>query len=118
MAGCNGFKKPNSQNFTAALNYSFSHSDRCLFPSPIRFPYEISTAKTDSTSDNRKGLDVLKAAGLLKSLEDRDIHVIRYEQTTYGNRVPPRFCYGHREVTSIDGWTPPVTANGEHTTEV
>ena len=65
-----------------------------------------------------KGLDALAAAGLLKSLEDRDIHVKRYELTTYGKRVPPRFCYGHRVVTSIDGFTPPAVVNGQQTTQV
>ena len=57
---------------------------------------------------NKAGLDALTAAGLLKSLEDRDIHVKRYELTTFGKRVPPRFCYGHRVVTSIDSFTPPA----------
>ena len=66
----------------------------------------------------KKGLDALADAGLLKSLEDRDIHVKRYELTTYGKRVPPRFCYGHRVVTSIDGFTPPATVNGQQTTQV
>ena len=56
--------------------------------------------------------------GLLKSLEDRDIHVKRYELTTYGKRVPPRFCYGHRVVTSIDSFTPPAAVNGQQTTKV
>ena len=58
------------------------------------------------------------AAGLLKSLEDRDIHVKRYELTTYGQRVPPRFCYGHRVVTSIDSFTPPAAVDGMQPTQV
>jgi hypothetical protein len=117
FTGCSGFKKPSVKNFTTALNYHFSHNDDCLFPSAIRFPYETSTSSTEPNS-NKKGLDALKEAGLLKSLEDRDIHVIRYEMTPYGSHVPPRFCYGHRVVTSIDGSTPPAAVDGQQTTQV
>ncbi len=117
LAGCNGFKAANAKNFTRALNAYYGNNDDCLFPSAIRFPYEASTANGDK--DPRKtGLDALADAGLLKSLEDRDIHVKRYELTTYGKRVPPRFCYGHRVVTSIDGFTPPAPVNGQQTTKV
>jgi hypothetical protein len=117
LAGCNGFKKANTKNFTTALNYYFSHNDDCLFPSAIHFPYEASTSTTD-VNPRKKGLDALTAAGLLKSLEDRDIHVKRYEMTPYGSHVPPRFCYGHRVVTTIDNFTPPTVVNGQQTSQV
>lgn len=117
LTGCNGYKKANTKNFTAALNYHFSHNDDCLFPSPIRFPYEASTSATEMDL-HKKGLDALAAAGLLKSLEDRDIHVKRYEMTPYGSHVPPRFCYGHRVVTSIDNFSPPAVVNGQQTSLV
>ncbi len=117
LAGCNGIKEPNAKNFTRELNIYYGNHDDCLFPSAIRFPYEASTNNGD-TDPRKKGLDALADAGLLKSLEDRDIHVKRYELTTYGKRVPPRFCYGHRVVTSIDGFTPPATVNGQQTTQV
>jgi hypothetical protein len=117
LAGCNGFKAATPKNFTRELNIYYGNHDDCLFPSALRFPYEASTAAGDK--DPRKpGLDALADAGLLKSLEDRDIHVKRYELTTYGKRVPPRFCYGHRVVTSIDGSTPPAAINGQPTTKV
>jgi hypothetical protein len=117
LAGCSGFKAANAKNFTGALNTYYSNHDNCLFPSALRFPYEASTTSAEK-DPNMKGLDALEAAGLLKSLEDRDIHVKRYELTPYGQRVPPRFCYGHREVTSIDGFTPPAPVNGQPTTQV
>jgi hypothetical protein len=117
LAGCNGFKAANAKNFSRELNIYYGNHDDCLFPSAIRFPYEAST--TNGDKDPRKpGLDALAAAGLLKSLEDRDIHVKRYELTTYGQRVPPRFCYGHRVITSIDGFTPPAAVDGQQTTKV
>jgi hypothetical protein len=117
LTGCNGYKKANDKNFLAALNYYYSHNDDCLFPSAIRFPYEASTAPGD-TDSHKKGLDALAAAGLLKSLEDRDIHVKRYEMTPYGSHVPPRFCYGHRVVTNIDSFTEPAAVNGQQTSQV
>jgi hypothetical protein len=117
VAGCQDFKKPNTKNFTAALNYYYSQHDACLFPSAIRFPYEASTAAGEVDS-HKKALDALTDAGLLKSLEDRDIHVKRYELTAYGQRIPPRFCYGHRVVTTIDGFTPPAPVDGVPASQV
>jgi hypothetical protein len=116
LAGCNGFKKPTAKNFTGALNAYFSNHDDCLFDSSLRFPYEASTTGSDKAKI--KSLDALEGAGLLKSLEDRDIHVKRYELTTFGKRVPPRFCFGHRVVTSIDGFTPPAMVDGQSTSQV
>jgi hypothetical protein len=117
LAGCSGFKAATPKNFTGALNAYYSNHDDCLFPSSLRFPYEASTIPAQK-DPNMKGLDALETAGLLKSLEDRDIHVKRYELTTFGKRVPPRFCYGHRVVTSIDSFTPPAVVNGQPTTQV
>jgi len=117
FAGCQDFKNPNAKNFTSALNYYYSQHDDCLFPSALRFPYEASTAGGEVDS-HKKALDALTDAGLLKSLEDRDIHVKRYELTTYGQRIAPRFCYGHRVVTSIDGFTPPTPVDGMPTSQV
>src|SRR3984957_8327395 len=115
LAGCTGFKDPSPENFTGALNAYYGNHDDCLFQSSLQFPYEASTAEKDSKI---KSLDALEAAGLLKSLEDKDIHVKRYELTTYGKRVPPRFCYGHRVVTSIDSFTPPAMVDGQSTSQV
>jgi hypothetical protein len=117
LAGCNGFKAATPKNFTRALNFYYGNHDDCLFPSAIRFPYEASTVSGD-TDKNKTGLDALTAAGLLKSLEDRDIHVKRYAVTPYGSHVPARFCYGHRVVTTIDGSTPPAVVNGQTVSQV
>jgi hypothetical protein len=105
VTGCEGFKAETPKNFTAAINAYYSKHDDCLFQTALRFPYEASTSTTEKDS-HLKSLDALEKAGLLRSLEDRDIHVKRYEQTTFGKRVSPAFCYGHRVVTSIDGSTP------------
>jgi hypothetical protein len=109
LTGCEGFKAETPKNFTAAINAYYSKHDDCLFQTALRFPYEASTVEKDP---NLKPLDALEAAGLLRSLEDRDIHVKRFEQTTFGKRVSPAFCYGHRVVTSIDGSTPAPPQDG------
>jgi hypothetical protein len=117
LAGCNGYKAATPANFTRALNAYYSNHDDCLFSSAVRFPYEASTVSTD-TDPKKKALDALADAGLLKSLEDRDIHVKRYSLTPYGSRVPARFCYGHRVVTSIDSFTPPAAVDGQQVSKV
>jgi hypothetical protein len=111
LTGCEGFKAETPKNFTAAINAYYSNHDDCLFRTSLRFPYEASTSSSEK-DPNLKSLDALEAAGLLKSLEDRDIHVKRYEQTTFGKRVSPAFCYGHRVVTSIDGTSPAPPQDG------
>jgi hypothetical protein len=116
-AGCNGDRKATPENLTRGLNFYFSNNDNCLFPSAIRFPYEAGTSSGD-VDKNKAGLDALAAAGLLRSLEDRDIHVKRYELTPYGSHVPPRFCYGHRVVTSIVSFSPPAAVDRQLTTQV
>jgi hypothetical protein len=115
LAGCGGFKKATPENFTRSLNAYYGNHDDCLYPQGLRFPYEESTV---GAAAHDKGLDALVTAGLLKGLEDKDIHVKRYSLTTYGSRVPPRFCYGHRVVTSIDGFTPPAVVNGQNVSQV
>jgi len=63
-------------------------------------------------------MNALTAPQLLSVEEERDIHVSRYTTTEAGARVAPRFCYGHRVVSTIDSFTPPVPANGFTETQV
>jgi hypothetical protein len=62
--------------------------------------------------------DALAVAQLLTVKKEEDIHVSRYTTTPMGMRSAPRFCYGHRNVTSIDSFTPPVQAHGFPETQV
>jgi hypothetical protein len=57
---------------------------------------------------DKKQMDALKTAGLLTELDDFETHVARYTLTTAGQRYAPRFCYGHKVVSSVDGFTQPV----------
>jgi hypothetical protein len=51
-------------------------------------------------------------AGMFTRLEDRDLHVDSYSLTPIGKRYAPRFCYGHRVIGGIAGFTPPGPHDG------
>ena len=104
--GCSGGLKPTNAKLEAGLNAYFADHQECLFPQGMRFPYEVTPSKGAKAEEKR--LDAMKAAGLLNELKDLTLHVERYSLTGLGERVAPRFCYGHRVVTSVDGFTPPV----------
>lgn len=106
VMGCTGGKSaPTPANFTQGLNKHFLERADCLF-TDTRFPYET----TDR--DKTRQMDSLVKALLLDKSEEMSIHASRYTTTTTGARFAPRFCYGHREITSIDSFTPPAVANG------
>lgn len=104
--GCSGNLKPTHANLEKGLNLYFADHAECLFPKGIRFPYEVSPGKGARAQERR--MDAMKNAGLLKELKDLTLHVERYTLTPLGERVAPRFCYGHRVVMSIDRFTPPI----------
>lgn len=104
LSGCNtGKSAPTPANFTQAINNHFLDHTDCLF-SDTRFPFETSDPGKTTQMDS-----LAKALLLDKSVES-SIHVSRYTVTTTGARFAPHFCYGHREVTSIDSFTP-ITIN-------
>src|SRR5271170_2285676 len=111
-SGCNtGKSAPTPANFTQAINNHFLDHTDCLF-SDTRFPFETSDpVKT-------KQMDSLAKAGLLDKSEEMSIHASRYTVTTAGARFAPHFCYGHREVTSIDSFTPIAINDGFKETTV
>jgi hypothetical protein len=105
-SGCTNSKTaPTPANFIQALNaYYLEHPD-CLLAN-TRFPYE--------TTDKAKTLqmDSLVKTLLLTKEEEQSIHASRYTISAAGARFAPNFCYGHREVTSIDSSTPLAVVNG------
>jgi hypothetical protein len=113
ISGCNSGKAaPTPANFMQTLNTSFLTRNECLFPESPRFPLETS----DPTQ--RKQFDALVKATLLTVAQESAIHVSRYSVSTTGARYAPRFCYGHRNVTAIDSFTPPAPVNGFPQTRV
>ena len=105
--------------FRSALNSYYARQQDCLWPAPVKFPAQADTSKDDET----RSYDALTDAGLLtrkaeekkrflvgsKPVNDYDISdpgrsfwTADPSQPGYGN-----FCYGHPEVSSIDGYAPP-----------
>ncbi|MGB9031123.1 MAG: hypothetical protein WCC27_13460 [Acidobacteriaceae bacterium] len=109
-AGCSSANKPTNENFTNTLNAYYADHNDCLFPQGHTFPYEVAPGPT--AKEEKREMDALTDAGLLTRLEDLDMHVDRYTLNLAGNRFAPRFCYGHREVTSIVSFAPPGPRNG------
>ncbi len=104
--------------FKSALNNYYSGRQDCLWPAAIKLP-----AQADASNDEQtKGFDALTDAGMLtRKAEEKKRFLIGSKQVTdydlsdqgrsswtadasqpgYGN-----FCYGHPEVTTVDGYTP------------
>ena len=116
LTACNGYKAVAPKNFTSALDAYYSAHDDCLYSSALRFPYEEGLATRDAST---RALDALTDAGLLQRTEEQGIQVKRYSLTPYAtNHLDPRFCYGHRVITSIDSFTPPAGPHGQQTSQV
>ena len=111
-AGCHSKTAATPENFTEGLNTFFAAHPECLLPNAPRFPYE--------TGDpvELKQMNALVAAQLLTVSSEQSIRVSRYTPTPAGARLAPKFCYGHRVVTSIDSFTPPAPANGFNESQV
>jgi len=109
--GCNSENKPTPDNFMKTINAYFQDHNDCLFPQGHAWPYEVAPSAT--AAEEKKQMDALTDAGMLTRLEDRDMHVDRYSLNGLaGQRFAPRFCYGHREVTGIQSFTPPGPKDG------
>jgi hypothetical protein len=112
VSACNSGTKATPENFTKTINSYFLDHPDCLLAN-IHFPYET------SDKDSTKQMDTLVKANMLAKSEEMSIHASRYTPTDAGARYAPRFCFGHREVTNIDSFTPPAVSNGyNHTTVI
>jgi hypothetical protein len=104
--------------FKSAINDYLSAHQECVWPDTKKFPAQADTSNDEQT----KGYDALTDAGLLvrksaekkrfligsKQVNDYDLSdkgrstwTADQTQPGYGN-----FCFGHREVTAIDNFTP------------
>lgn len=102
VTGCNTKNKPTPANFTKAINAYYLERSECLFPN-MRFPFAT------SDPEEAKQMNALVRARLLESSYESAVKTTRYTVSRTGQRFAPRFCYGHREVSSIDNSTPPAT---------
>lgn len=128
-AGCNK-TKPDTTNFKTAINNYYSAHPSCVWQSPVKFP-----AQADADNDTQtKGFDALTDASLLtrtpqekkrfligsKQVNDYDVSDKGRTQWTPDQSQPGygNFCYGHRDVTSIDNVAMSTNQNGANTATV
>jgi hypothetical protein len=104
IGGCTRKKTEVSNiNFQRAINaYFYNHRDECLFTTARKFPDDVKVHE----KDEMKNMDALAKAGLLTRIEDGAFQLVRYDLTPLGTRATGRFCFGHRDVTSVDSFTP------------
>ena len=127
-AGCRKTNHVDKGAFKSAINHYLSAHDEYVWSAPVKFPAQVTTSNDEET----KGFDALTDAGLLirKSAEKKRFligskQVNNYDlsdkgrsawtadqtQPGYGN-----FCFGHREVTSVDNFMPGEETESNHYT--
>ena len=127
--GC--YKTDNSKaNYTNAIDNYYQARPECLWSKPKKFPVQAATADDSKT----QGYDALTYAGLLtRTTAEKKVMIVASRQVNdydisaqgrsswtqdptqpgYGN-----FCYGHREVKSIDNANVATNSSGEKTAHV
>jgi hypothetical protein len=106
FVGCTSDLTPTNAKLEKGLSDYFEGHSECLFPTGRTFPYEV--VPGPGAKADKKQMDAMKDAGMLKEEDDIETHVSRYTLTPAGQRFAPRFCYGHKVIASVDGFTPPV----------
>ena len=130
MAGCHNSNSVDKSAFKSAIDDYYNARQECVWPSPVKFPAQADSSNEDQT----KGFDALTDAGMLTraaaekkrflvgskqvnnyDLSDKGRSTWTAEQTQpgYGN-----FCYGNRDVTSIDNSTLGTNGSGAKTVAV
>lgn len=112
VTACNSKTAATPENYIATLNTYFADHRDCLFDGSTKFPFETGEAGLT------RQMDALATAQMLEAHKATIIHITRYTLTDAGTRAGKNFCYGHREVTSIDSSTKPALANRFMETQV
>src|SRR3984885_9408911 len=128
-AACNQGNN-NDLNYKTAINEHFKASPSCLWSQPKKFPVQAATADDSKT----EGYDALTQEGLLtRTTAEKKVFIVASKQVNnydlsekgrtswtpdtsqpgYGN-----FCYGNRDVTSIDNSTLGTNGNGAKTVAI
>lgn len=134
VPGCNNPKKPNSGNFTRAVNaYLAVHGKACV-STPWQFPVDIPKSRISWDRQEIADLSAFESAGLLKSgdttavvrgmfeVDGKVQPVRRYDLTDSGKKYLQQqmglmgstaaFCYAQEAVNSIVKWNEPATQGG------
>ena len=116
ISGCHKKQtEASAENFQRAINaYFYDHRDECLYQTPVKFPNEVKVPEKREMKD----MDALSKAGLLKRTEDGAFQLVRYDVTPLGTRAGGRFCFGHRDVTRVESFTPLRVQDNRKATDV
>lgn len=116
VSGCHRKRtEASAENFQRAINaYFYDHRDECLFVTPVKFPDSVKVGQKAEMKD----MDALSKAGLLKRTEDGAFQLVRYDVTPLGARAGGRFCFGHRDVTRVESFTPLRVEDNRKATDV
>jgi hypothetical protein len=128
-SGCS--KKTDSKmNYETAINDYYKAHPACIWSQAKKFPVQAATSDDAKT----QGYDALTDAGLLtRTTGEKKVLIIASKQVNnydvsdkgrsawtpdstqpgYGN-----FCYGHRDVSSIDNFTTGADSSGNKTAQV
>ena len=109
VTGCNSKTAPSPENYTTTLNTFFVEHPDCLLDGSIKFPLETGDPVLT------RQMDALVIAQMVEAQKAPMLHITRYTLTDSGIRAGKNFCFGHRQITSIDASTKPAPAN--HFTE-
>jgi hypothetical protein len=127
-AGCNNGTN-NDVNYRTAINDHFKAFPACVWSQSKKFPVQAATSDDVKTA----GYDALTQAGLLvRTTSEKKIVIISKQENNYDlsdagrtSWVPDssqpgygNFCYGNREVTSIDNSTLGTNSAGVKTVSV
>lgn len=129
VAGCNK-QSESKQNYDSAINDYYKAHPSCLWSEPKKFPVQAATSDDDKT----QGYDALTDAGLLsRTTGEKKVMIVASRQVNYydlsdkgrsswtADQSQPgygNFCFGHRDVTSIDSATPGTDGSGNKTAQV
>ncbi len=126
-AGCNSTHGNSNSAYEAAINNHYKDAPVCIWKQPKKFPAQAATSNDAKT----EGYDALTQAGMLtRTTAEKKKFIIASEQVNNydlssqgGNSWKPdssqpgygNFCYGTREVTSIDSASPGTNGQGAPT---
>ena len=143
LFGCNSARKPNSTNFTGAIDQYLEKQGQTCTSLGHEFPIDVRRSGPKDQYGLDPQLAALQAAGLVSEADTTAVvhgmldavrgmtppqPVRRYQLTaegqTYFREVPAAFgktggfCYGQKSVDSVFKWSEPVTADGRVRSEV
>ncbi len=115
--GCTSRKAASKDNFKTSIGNYYNAHPECIWSSPVKFPVEADPKNGDQTS----GYDALTDAGLLTRTTQqkkqflfgsRQVNVYDLSSKGRSGWTPDQnqpgsgnFCFGHRDVSSIDNFT-------------